>query len=353
MRSESLSQPRWLGAPVTDAELRADGNAFTLMRWILASTVMFSHGWDLTQPSQGLDPSVAILGQPVSRLAVLLFFSLSGYLVIGGLLRRGVGTFLKNRALRLIPGLWVMLIVVPVLLWLVCGTTPAADFFTHRETLAYVWRNALLIGGAYTLPGIFLDSPSMAVNGSLWTIPYEVRCYLALALLAGLGLGLTRRRLTIILLAGLALHLALPENLIPPLMLARRLGFAFFVGVLAWLWRERMSLSWPLAVAGVAAALLVPVENRYQLPAIEIALTYFVMVAAFRMPAAIKTASQRLPDYSYGIYIYAFPAQQVALHFGAADPLANIAWGFLITLPLAALSWHLIEEPALSLKRVR
>ena len=65
--SAAIQQRRWLGTPVTDAELRTNGNAFTMIRWILASTVMFSHAWDLTQPAVGLDPSVAILGMPISR----------------------------------------------------------------------------------------------------------------------------------------------------------------------------------------------------------------------------------------------------------------------------------------------
>ena len=341
---------RQIGVPVTDAELRTDGNAFTMMRWILASTVMFSHAWDLTQPVPGLDPSVAILGLPVSRLAVLLFFSLSGYLVVGGLLRRGVGRFIKNRALRLAPGLWVMLIVVPVGLWLLLGTIPAAGFFSDPETQTYILRNAMLMGGAYTLPGIFGNLPFPVVNGSLWTIPYEVRCYIALALLAAIGLGLPRWRMTAIIGLGVTVHLILPENLWPVLLQSRRLGFAFFVGVLAWVWRDRIPLSWPVALVGAAAALALPVDNTLHLPFMQVAFAYLFMVAAFRLPATVKAISQRLPDYSYGIYIYAFPAQQVALSFGATEPLVNIAWGFALALPLAALSWHCVEKPALAWK---
>ena len=341
----------WLGTPVTDAELRTDGNAFTLIRWILASTVMFSHGWDLTQAKRGLDPSVALLGMPVSRLAVLLFFSLSGYLVVGGLLRRGVGRFLKNRALRLAPGLWVMLVVVPVMLWLLFGTTPAADFFTHPETRAYILRNGLLLGGAYTLPGIFEAWPVPAVNGSLWTIPYEVRCYIALAALAAIGLGQPRWRLTAIVGLGIAVHLLVPEDAVPVLLQARRLGFAFFLGVLVWVWRDRITMSWPLALAAAGAALLIPAENAAHLPVMQLGFGYLVIVAAFRLPQTVKRFSQRLPDYSYGIYIYAFPAQQVAIGFGATEPLANIGLALLMTRPLAALSWHFVEKPALSWKR--
>ena len=341
----------WQAMPVTEAELRTNGNGFTLLRWVLASTVMFSHGWDLTQPMTGLDPSVPIFGMPISRLAVLLFFSLSGFLVVGGLVRRGVRSFLENRALRLLPGLWVMLLVVPVLMWLLFSDMTALAFFTDQQTLAFIGRNGLLLGGGYFLPGLFQDVPVSGVNGSLWTIPYEVRCYIALALLAAIGLAQPRQRLTVLIMLGIALHLALPEDLVPGLVQTRRLGFAFFLGVLAWLWREKIALSWPAAIIGAAASLFVPAESAAHMPTVQVAFSYLLMVVAFRAPAAIKAASQKLPDYSYGIYIYAFPAQQTALAFGATEPLANIALGAVLMLPFAALSWHFIEAPALGMKR--
>lgn len=344
----------WLASrPIGTADLRHDGNSFTALRWILASSVMISHGWDLTQNQRGLDPTVAILSFPISRLAVFLFFTLSGFLVIGSLVKRGVLAFLQARALRLLPGLWVMLLVVPLLLGLGFGTLPFASFVGDAETHRFVWRNAVLIGGAYSLPGVFETAPLPGiVNGSLWTIPHEVRCYLALAVLGGLGMVLPRLRFTILILIGLAAHLIVPENFIPLLYDARRLAFAFFLGVLAWLWRERLPLSWPLAIVGVALTLIVPAEVGLKTPLSQLCFGYLALVAAFRVPAAWKVASARLPDYSYGIYIYAFTMQQVALALGARTPLPNIGLAFLLTIPFAALSWHLVEKPALALKPI-
>jgi peptidoglycan/LPS O-acetylase OafA/YrhL len=238
-----------------------------------------------------------------------------------------------------------------VLLWLLFSDMSAFAFFTDRLTLAFIGRNGLLIGGAYLLPGIFTDVPNGGVNGSLWTIPYEVKCYIGLALLAALGLAQPRSRLTMLIVAAIVIHLALPEDLVPVLMQARRLSFAFFLGVLVWLWRDHVSLSWPLAVVGAGAALLVPAGSAAHLPAMQVGFGYLVMVTAFRAPSWLRQLSQKLPDYSYGIYIYAFPAQQVALALGASEPVANIALGFALMLPFAALSWHLVEGPALARKR--
>ncbi len=341
----------WLRArTITAADLRHDGNCFTVLRWILASTVMISHAWDLTQGVGFLDPTVAILTFPVSRLAVWLFFTLSGFLVAGSLVKRGVPAFLQARALRLLPGLWVMLIVVPLGLQLAFGTRPWAEFLSAGDTWRFVLRNGALIGNAHVLPGIFTFLPNPAINGSLWTIPHEVRCYLALALIGGLGLLLPRWRFSLIILAGMLVHLALPEHLVPVLFDVRRLTFAFFLGVLAWLWRDHLRLSWLAAIAGVAGAMLLPGEFLLKVPAMQISFAYLALVAAFRVPQVIKAFSARIPDYSYGIYIYAFPMQQIALTLGADMPLINLAWGYALTVPAAALSWHLVEKPALRWK---
>ena len=323
-----------------------------MLRWLLAATVMVSHGWDLTQSQRGLDPSVALLSFPVSRLAVFLFFTLSGFLVAGSLVKRGVRDFAIARALRLLPGLWTMLVVLPVVLWAAFGTMRFAAFAADPATLRFIGRNALLIGGEYRLPGLFAGHPVPGVaNGSLWTIPLEVRCYIMLALIGAAGLLLPRRRATLLIVSGMALHLALPIDLVPALTHSRWLGFAFFAGVLAWLWRERVFISWWLAALLAAAALAVPAAWVVKVAAMELAFGYAALTAAFLLPAPVKRFSAAMPDYSYGIYIWAFPAQQAAFALGAVTPMANIGVGAALMFPFAAASWHLIEAPSLLAKR--
>jgi peptidoglycan/LPS O-acetylase OafA/YrhL len=60
-------------------------------------------------------------------------------------------------------------------------------------------------------------------------------------------------------------------------------------------------------------------------------------------------------DFSYGIYIYAWPVQQlVVLLLGSSIAwYTNVLLAFPLTLLLAVLSWHLIEKPALNLKKSR
>ncbi|BCZ20782.1 hypothetical protein MYSE111917_15905 [Mycobacterium senriense] len=56
---------------------------------------------------------------------------------------------------------------------------------------------------------------------------------------------------------------------------------------------------------------------------------------------------------SYGVYIYAFPAQQLLAVGGLAhlQPIVLFLAAAIAALPLAAASWFLIERPSLSLKR--
>ena len=347
--------PEWLGGrQLTEADLRADGNAFTILRWLLASAVMLSHGWDLTQPERGLDPSVALLGMPVSQVAVFLFFSLSGFLVAGSLVKRGVRDFAIARLLRLAPGLWVMLIVVALGLGALVGTLPFATYIVHPETWHFVLVNGSLLSASYQLPGVFETLPQAAVNGSLWTIPQEVRCYIVLGLLGAVAALRSRRWLAVAVIVGIVVQLTVPPDVIELLEKPRRLGLSFFLGVVAWQWRHELRWSWPIGIAGAAAAVGLAqgsLPPAMPMVAQQIGFAYLAGVAAFCAPVPVKSLSRRLPDYSYGIYIYAFPAQQLAIVSGyGITPPANIAVGLLFTLPLAALSWHLVEQPALGFK---
>jgi peptidoglycan/LPS O-acetylase OafA/YrhL len=131
-----------------------------------------------------------------------------------------------------------------------------------------------------------------------------------------------------------------------------RLGFCFFIGMLFAQVQDRISLRfWHVALAAAAAALLLNTPLRLQ--AVSAALAMLVLWLAFVRSAPLRALSN-LPDYSYGIYIYAFFIQQIVqLHLPQWPTLAKAALAFVTVLPVAALSWHLVEKPALSLKKRR
>ena len=115
-----------------------------------------------------------------------------------------------------------------------------------------------------------------------------------------------------------------------------------------------MRLSWPLAIVGVAVALVFAQSAIFPPLArigLQLSFAYLLLVTGLCVPVAWKKFSARLPDYSYGIYIYAFPVQVsvIALNIGTT-PLLNLAAAFVLTIPIAAASWHFVESPALKLK---
>lgn len=339
----SLLRPRTIEA----ADLRHDGNIFNLLRLILSSAVIWSHAFALLGQREA-DPSLIVLPFTISRLAVLLFFTLSGFLVVQSLIHRGPRNFAIARALRMLPGLWVMLIITSAIVLLAFTTVPPLQ---NPGWWAYIARNLLLQSGGYFIDGAFTGQASPAlVNGSLWTISREVQCYIALGLLGAAGLLRQRSLLLVAWLIAIAVHMALPRDIIPFLTELRWLAISFFAGVLLSLWQDHVPLSAPLAVALPLLASLVPPGPWAEL-VMGLAAAYALIALGILAPAPLKRLSGRLPDYSYGIYVYAFPAQQIAIATGLGlTPATNMLASFALALPFAIASWHLIEKPTLARK---
>jgi peptidoglycan/LPS O-acetylase OafA/YrhL len=145
--------------------------------------------------------------------------------------------------------------------------------------------------------------------------------------------------------------------LLPPLtpwnwtiaQLVARTAIMYTAGVLLYHFRDVIPARWSLvALSGVivvAAACLLP---DYRVVA-AIPLAYVIIVSG----ALIHNKRLRLRnDVSYGTYIYAFPIQQLLVICGllTLNPLVFFVVATIATLPLAALSWFLVEKRALSLK---
>lgn len=344
----NASPMRIPGRFIAPADLRHDGNIFNVLRIIFASAVIFSHAYVLTGNE---DPSAAVLPFSVSRIAVLLFFSLSGFLVTNSLMTRGVRQYAFARGLRMLPGLWVMLVITALASTLLFNRQPAGETATSASFWQYLAYNGALIGRQFGIVGTYPDNPFAGViNGSLWTIPREVQCYIALALIGAAGLLSRRWWLLAAFVIGTFVHLALPRDLLPALTHLRPLALSFFAGVLLFLFRERVFLSWPLAIATIMLTAVADAGPWRELAA-QLTAAYVTLVVAILAPAAWKAFSSKMPDYSFGMYIYAFAVQQALIASGVATtPVANMVGTLLLTLPLAALSWHLVEKPALALK---
>ncbi|MBK5264754.1 MAG: acyltransferase family protein, partial [Alphaproteobacteria bacterium] len=165
-----------------DGLLRPDANNLTLLRLVLASSVIYTHCYWMLTGRAGEDDLSFLLGAPVSVYAVDSFFFLSGFLVNASLQRSaGVGNFLLARLTRLWPAL-----ALSVGLTVLAGyifTVDRSGYF-GGATLKFMTHNLSLVAPAYHLTGVLCDGQPCTMNGSLWTLPWEARCYLLLVGLA-------------------------------------------------------------------------------------------------------------------------------------------------------------------------
>ncbi len=272
-------------------------------------------------------------------LGVGIFFVISGYLVSGSLARSAsLGDYLKKRLLRILPGLIVALLVTALILGATVTSLPLSDYLRSPQVWLYVAKNALLYPVDYTLPGVFAANPfPFVVNGSLWTLRLEFSCYLALALLAAvklLRLPVVTVLTVLTAVALIALRLVWPpqEGWLRLADVAVLNGYLFLGGV--WLHLHGKPPPWPALAVGIV--LLATPLWMLGLPAVVLGLG---RLSAPKLPA----------DLSYGLYIYAFPLQQVLAMHGALSLWTSMA----VTLPFAAASWFLVEKPALRFKPKR
>lgn len=340
-------------------------NNFNVLRVIAASLVVLSHGYELPTGLAQHDWAFHLTGRALSWYAVNLFFVISGYLIFVSWERNPSPlSFFWARFVRIVPGLFVMLVTTVLVLGAGFSTLPFSQFIVDDRTLRYLLGCLSIIAVRYELPGVFVENPIEAVNGSLWTLRYEVFCYVCVAAIGMTGLlRVPSRRIWFLVACILTNSLALivldirgihpSEGKLAMVYELARLTLCFQLGGLYSDLRHRLPLKFIL-VAGLLAVMIASVGTPLFAPVASITIAYAAMWLAFVPDGKWIAWTRSAPDYSYGIYIYAFPIQQALIAaMPAITPLGTFALGFCITLIPAALSWHLVERPALTRKHLR
>lgn len=339
---------------------RRPENSIGLLRVLLAGAVLWGHSWYLAGREHDEPIARWLLGngEAIATFAVKGFFVLSGYLVMQSEQRlTSTRRFLWHRLLRIYPGLWACLLVTAFVLPALFGYIAHSEV-SWSEGWRYLTANFVLVRAQLGIPNIFEQGFKPGdLNGSLWTLPYELGCYAAIAALG--WLGVTRRKTRRPWLVAAAIGALYVHDLLRPDAAVffktdgRALAIWFLVGALAACISEstlRTWLGWPAAL--VSAAIYVAACRFGGLAFVgPFAIAALVLSLAFKLP--FYDFEQFVGgDYSYGIYIYGYPVQQAfasagLVSFGFGHYFANVAS---LTLLLAVLSWHLIEKRALKLK---
>lgn len=334
-------------------------NNFDLLRILAAMQVMVIH-------------SMARLGIPVPGglkwlewfPGVPIFFVISGYLVSASFERQdNIARYLKNRFLRIYPGLWVC-IGLTVIVTTVLG-------YKRAHLLDFVWLPAQLLGFIYT-PGFLKHFGVGTYNGSLWTIPIELQFYLVLPLVYFARKRFRNRELAVPLLLGtfiaitLILGYALPgfntqqETRVDKVIRYTFVSsfYLFLLGVLL----QRLKAFQSKLIAGKALywlagyVLLMLVLPEHLSPALMV-LSYLVLgITAVSVAYTVPTAGEHIlhgQDISYGVYIYHGLVINLLVEFKMATGLYEIGIIVISTLVLGTLSWKLVEQPFLRKKKRR
>ncbi len=329
-------------------------NNFDFLRFFAASLVIVTHSFGLT----------GIRGEPFSwisgydssgRLAVNIFFIISGFLITKSWIDRPVFlTFFKKRFLRVFPGLFFAVIFSAFIIGPIVTSLTLTEYFLNPQTLSYLKTISILPPMTFAfsnLPGVFVENyvPNI-VNGSIWTLQPELIMYLSVAIFGFLGIYKKPSIVILIFSISFLLYLFIFPKFFSGLLPYSKLGIFFLLGSMIYLFKDRIILNNKLAFLIFLIWILSfntpmgKLVNFFSLP-------YIVIYVAFIRIPLINNFS-KYGDFSYGMYIYAYPIQQTILHFYSKS--VNI-WSFflsayLISFLFAFLSWRYVEKPFLKLK---
>lgn len=328
-------------------------NSFDLLRLCAAALVLYSHQHALL----GLAEPELFGWTTFGGVGVSVFFFLSGLLVWSSWARDpDLKRFFIRRSLRIFPALWFVVLVTVLVLGPIFSKLAAADYFASFEAWRYLSTALLVVWRG--LPGVFLDNPfPLAVNGSLWTLPVEFLCYVSVALVGSISVvrrdGLIALSLGLVVLAAAFGPLLLGNRFVPHLEMVA----FFWWGVVYGFVRRRPESErkpWAIGLGIVLLAFFLLGSHGVERTGM-LGIAAALVVAAQRVPWG-AWVTDRLGDLSYGMYIFAFPVQQIVVELGRHRGwtfATHLGLSFVVTSVLAYLSWHVLEKRALLFKPQR
>lgn len=330
--------------------IKRDNNNLDLIRLLASILVIVYHSFALN-PQWGItDPVKNSFGYVTTGgLAVKVFFFISGLLVTNSLLsRKSIFQFITSRSLRVFPGLAFVVTITAFIIGPIFTTLPISEYLKSNQVVFYVLKN-IILETQYFLPGVF-EKNNHGVNGSLWTIHYEVLAYITLGSLYLIGLGKVRW------LSSLLCLIIITE----PLMPYKGLLFASSDNNAIYLLAPSFALGAFLAINknNYKTNIYIPfilfisqfIFNSEVISSLLMCLsTCLFMLHISSMKTVIRLNLKH--DISYGVYLWGFPVQQIISQNFTTPPIVNIATSVLFTITIAFASWFFVEKPSLKLAK--
>lgn len=326
-------------------------NFFTPLRLVFASLVVLGHAYVIALRDATLEPQV-LYHYTFSYLAVNLFFIASGFLVTKSTVYRGdTPSFISARALRIFPALVVHVAFLMIVIGPLVTNVAWGEFFSSSDWYLQPLMVLTFFETNMDMPGIFATNAEQHGSATLWTLRYEVLAYIGT--LVVFSLGFLRKKWMV--LAQFVLpsigwiigaRFGLFEHLPGTIENMFRFGIAYGLGATVYAYRDRMNFGWLTLAALIAVSYLLR-----QTEALEVVMNLLLCWMIFRvayMKAPKWAWLQRIPDLSYGIYIYHWCVLQLLFYwFPQLGVMELFALTFPPTVVLAALSWYIVEKPML------
>lgn len=345
-------------------------NSIGFLRWLMAFMVIFSHAGPLAGFYGGHDLGTQwSTEQSLGGVAVAGFFFLSGFLITKSKMgRASTPRYFWRRIMRIFPAWFLVLIVTAFVLapiaWMrETGTMSGFWDATVDSPLTYFSNNMWLPLMQHNIAGMGTSIPFYTIhggfdwNGSAWTLAFEFGCYILVAILGVIG-ALSNRLIGGIIAGGII-----------ALAMMQWLGMGNIASLTPAFGDYRVLLLYAPFAFGILFALFgekIPIDNRLAIACLLIAgwtyakggwlvvgqYAFCYLLIWFAIKAQFLKNWDKHGDFSYGIYIIAWPLMQFAAYFGLQDA-GWLVYHLVIVAgchAYAYASWHLVERPALRLK---
>ncbi len=326
--------------------LKRENNNLDLIRIICASMVIIGHSYELTDPGNQVDLIRWLVGFTYSgTLAVQIFFFISGMLVTNSILtKQSIVNFSISRIFRLVPALLFVLLLTTFIVGPLVTSMSWGEYFSNSATYKYVSDN-LLYKDNYSLPGVFENQHAFGVNGSLWSLSYEVGCYIFL--LGVFCLIRTNKLLANLLILFVIADSFFKFNLLFGWVDARNhydsglLRLCFSTGALLAVNKDTIKLEWKVLVGLVVLNVLFWQSGMVEAIFAITCCFFALLLSATAMAKQVKIKH----DISYGIYVWGFVVQQTLYYaLGPINVYLFMIYSLYIASLMGFISFLLAEE---------
>lgn len=320
-------------------------SGFDYLRIILAMAVVAWHSSIFSTGSKMFDQIWNSPSRPFEFVVLPMFFTLSGFLVSGSLQRtKRIYEFVMLRVLRIFPALFLEILLSAFILGPLLTSVTLQEYFSSAEFYSYFLN---VLGDVhYLLPGVFEHTPDpRLVNAQLWTIPWELRCYVSIVVLS--IIGVVRSRVFFLFVCVLAnigtwityiYHYNTSNAASGPMLV-----LFFLSGVCFFLWREKIILNKYVFIFSIVITYIFTVDPRFEYFSV-VPIVYITIYLGMLSPP--KKWLFGGADLSYGLYLFGFPLQQTCaqlfpnyLHWWF-----NLGFALMFGLLYAAFSWNVVEK---------